>query len=183
MTDPFRTLGLAPGATVAEVRAARRDLAKRFHPDTGGDPEKMRDINAAAGQALHLIAQTETTTAPRPRPRRERAPEPEHDDGGPPHHTMSDVPSFTIEALPAEAFEALVVVTSWIGEMLDDDPPYRLDAHLLEPCRCWCRLDLVPDAGASTVSISLARSGDDPLPTLEAVRDTWIEQLNRYDWS
>ena len=63
-----------------------------------------------------------------------------------------DAPSFTIDHLPAEAFEALLVVTSWMGEVLVDDPPYVLEVHLTEPGPCWCRLDLVPDAGGSTVT-------------------------------
>jgi len=93
-----------------------------------------------------------------------------------------DVPSFTVETLPVETFEALLVVTGWIGEVLDDDPPYRLEAHLYQPAECWCRLELVPDAGASTVSITLASYAEEPLPLIDSVRDTWIEQLNRYDW-
>ena len=64
-----------------------------------------------------------------------------------------DVASFTIEALPAEAFEALLIVATWLGEVLVDDPPYQLDVALAEPFDCWCRLDLVPDAGASTVAL------------------------------
>lgn len=31
--DPYRVLGLAPEATMAEVKAAHRRLAKRYHPD------------------------------------------------------------------------------------------------------------------------------------------------------
>ena len=67
-----------------------------------------------------------------------------------------DVPSFTVEALPVETFEGLLVVASWLGEVLDDDPPYRLDVHLHDPVECWCRLDVVPDAGSSTVSLTVA---------------------------
>ena len=36
-----------------------------------------------------------------------------------------DAPSFTIDCLPVEAFEALLVVTSWMGEVLVDDPAVR----------------------------------------------------------
>jgi curved DNA-binding protein CbpA len=35
--DPWRTLGLAPGATQDEIRRAYRRLAKLNHPDAGGD--------------------------------------------------------------------------------------------------------------------------------------------------
>lgn len=91
---------------------------------------------------------------------------------------QQDVPSFVIDALPAEAFEALLVVTSWIGEVLVDDPPYVLEVHLREPAECWCRLDLVPDAGASTVSLTVAAIDGSPAPLLDDVRDVWVQQLN-----
>src|SRR4051812_42478654 len=35
--DPWRTLGLAPGATLDEVRRAYRRLAKVNHPDAAGE--------------------------------------------------------------------------------------------------------------------------------------------------
>jgi curved DNA-binding protein CbpA len=35
--DPHRTLGLAPGATQAEIKRAYRRLAKAYHPDSAGD--------------------------------------------------------------------------------------------------------------------------------------------------
>jgi curved DNA-binding protein CbpA len=33
--DPYLTLGVARGATTAQIKAAHRKLAKRFHPDRG----------------------------------------------------------------------------------------------------------------------------------------------------
>lgn len=35
--DPYRTLGLAPGATQAEIKVAYRQLAKLNHPDSAGE--------------------------------------------------------------------------------------------------------------------------------------------------
>ncbi len=172
--DPFGLLGLPVTATAGDVRSARRDLAKQHHPDTGGDADRMRSVNAAAGIALRIIAERGQTAV--------------RDDGpvsggdSEPVGVSRDVPSFTVEALPVETFEALLVVTGWIGEVLDDDPPYRLDTHLYQPGECWCRLELVPDAGASTVSITLGAYAEQPVPDIEWVRDTWVEQLNRYDW-
>jgi hypothetical protein len=93
-----------------------------------------------------------------------------------------DIPSFTVEALPVETFEAMLVVASWLGEVLDDDPPYRLDTYLYEPYDCWCRLDVVPDAGASTVSLAVAGVDGAPTPDVLAVRDAWIANLNLVDW-
>ena len=90
-----------------------------------------------------------------------------------------DVASFTIEALPAEAFEALLVVATWLGEVVDDDPPYRLDVVLGEPlvvvvpagARC-------PDAGASTVAVTLGAIDAGGVPDIDVVRDAWVAALN-----
>ena len=46
-TDPFAVLGVSPDATLDEVRTARRKLAAEFHPDHGGDPVRMGEINIA----------------------------------------------------------------------------------------------------------------------------------------
>jgi curved DNA-binding protein CbpA len=40
--DPYRTLGLVPGATIDEVKRAYRRLAKRYHPDSAGELEVRR---------------------------------------------------------------------------------------------------------------------------------------------
>lgn len=175
--DPFRALGLARTATAEEIRAARRRLAKEHHPDTGGDADRMRAVNAAAAAALRSTASTptpeqavvQTPAAATQRPTTEW------------YGVSRDAPSFTVEALPVETFEALLVVTSWLGRVLDDDPPYRLDTHLDEPTPHWCRLELVPEAGSSTVSISVAAEDGKP-PNVETVRDLWVANLNRYDW-
>jgi hypothetical protein len=73
-------------------------------------------------------------------------------------------------------------VTASIGEIVDEDPPYLLEVRLVAPTPCWCRLDLVPDAGSSTVSLALSADGDEALPSIDAVRDRWIDELNRLDW-
>jgi hypothetical protein len=90
-----------------------------------------------------------------------------------------DAPSFTVDALPAEAFEAILVVAATLGEVIDDDPPYVLECLLGEPVPCWCRLEIVPDAGSSTVSIAVGGVDGQPHPPAEDVRDVWVEELNR----
>lgn len=49
--DPRHTdlaiLGLGPGASLREVKAAHRRLVKRHHPDVGGDAETFRHIDDA----------------------------------------------------------------------------------------------------------------------------------------
>lgn len=176
--DPFDQLGLGRDATLAEVRAARRRLAFDLHPDRGGSAEAMRDLNTAFDAAVaHITGRRPLDATPPSTPAEpSRAPRRRQPRVGRAQH---DVPSFVIDALPAEAFEALLVVTSWIGEVLVDDPPYALEVHLLEPSPCWCRLDLVPDAGASTVSLTVAAIDGRTAPLLDDVRDVWVENLNR----
>jgi len=52
LASAYQVLYLAPGAPAELVEAARRVLAKRAHPDMGGDEETMRAINAAADLLL-----------------------------------------------------------------------------------------------------------------------------------
>lgn len=184
-TDPFATLGLGPDATSEEIRAARRRLAKANHPDQGGDQGAMQRINEAADAALLTVdagvpaAPPPRTAEPDPSGRRNARRE---TSGGHLSGLARDMPSFTVEALPVETFEAMLVVASWLGEVLDDDPPYRLETYLYEPFDCWCRLDVVPDAGASTVSITVAGIDGAPTPDVVAVRDAWVSNLNAVDW-
>jgi molecular chaperone DnaJ len=45
--DHYATLGVHPGATTAEIKAAYRTLVKRHHPDAGGDQRTILALNAA----------------------------------------------------------------------------------------------------------------------------------------
>ncbi len=45
--EAYRILGLAPGASLEEVRAAYRRLMKRVHPDLGGSSALAAMLNAA----------------------------------------------------------------------------------------------------------------------------------------
>lgn len=173
-------LGLAPGASERDIQAARRRLAKRAHPDTGGTVDQMQRVNDAADAALRSLSPTGGARRPAPPPGRRAPTRPAPPGGGGP--VRRDHPSFTVEALPAETFEALLVVASWLGDLIDDDPPYGLELALTEPLGGWCRLDLVPDAGASTVSVTVAGAPGHPVPSVDAVRDAFVDGLNRLDW-
>jgi hypothetical protein len=174
--DPFALLGVDPGVSVQELRAARRKLAMRLHPDhAGGDADAMRRVNDAFDAAMAALASDSRFG---PENARTGARFPDQSAGGRPR-VVHDVASFTIEALPAEAFEALLVVSTWVGEVLVDDPPYQLDVALEDPFACWCRLDLLPDAGATTVSLTLAGVGAATPPDVDDVRDLWVANLNQ----
>lgn len=45
--DPYRVLGLEPGASLSEVVAAHRSLAKRYHPDQLVDADDADRFEAA----------------------------------------------------------------------------------------------------------------------------------------
>lgn len=202
--DPFAVLGLDRTADLAAVRAARRRMAFELHPDRGGDPARMQQLNVAFDACVaHLTGRRplsvsdDATTAPTAStgptgptgPGRRSGPRPQPSGPtGPASRARRwrdlehDAPSFTVDALPAETFEALLVVTSWIGEVLDEDPPYVLECHLHDPGPCWCRLEVVPDAGGSTVSLTVARPDHvarDEQVTAEEVRDVWVALLNQ----
>lgn len=58
--DPYAVLGLAPGASDDEVKAAYKRLAKKYHPDLNPTPEaeeRMKEINAAYDQIINHRAE------------------------------------------------------------------------------------------------------------------------------
>lgn len=179
---PHTVLGVSPDATADQIRTARRELARRHHPDVGGDPNAMQRINEAAANALRLL-QTRTNDHGDPPG---ASPDDIDDDTGWRNDWVGqthDAPSFVVEALPVEAFEALRIAACELGEAIDEDPPYELRVLLSRPLRCWCQLDVVPDAGSSTVSVSIATVDGDGLPSIIDVRNAWITALNALDWS
>ena len=177
----FSELGLPPDASAAEIRTARRRLAREHHPDLGGDSIRMRAVNEAAATALRSLEHREVEPSDELRNAPSAAKLTEDWNG-----RTRDIASFVVEALPAEAFDGLLIATAWMGDLIDDDPPYRLEATLQDPIRCWCRLEVVPDAGSSTVSLTVGpvdgQSGVVSLPSVEDVRDAWVDTLNQIDW-
>src|SRR5262245_45791560 len=73
--DPYRTLGLSPGASQDEIRRAYRRLAKANHPDSAGAAALPRSL---AIQAAYEMLETAgpgrpgpaSRSTPRPRPSR-----------------------------------------------------------------------------------------------------------------
>ena len=141
VTDPFAVLGLSPGASRQEVRAARLALVKRLHPDGRGqdDPHlrdraerRLAEVNAAydAVVAQWLLGEGESEVPGPPPP----------------------LASFTVGAFRPVAFEALTVAAADVGDVTDADEPFSLELFVEGPPRGFCRLELVPEAGGSVVT-------------------------------
>ena len=56
MADPYSTLGVARGATDAEIKSAYRKLAKELHPDKNRDNPKAAQKFSAATNAYDLLS-------------------------------------------------------------------------------------------------------------------------------
>lgn len=165
--DPFRVLGIGRDADEETVRRAFRALARTEHPDAGGDAHRMASLLDAYRAALSVVRQQAVTTR-RGAVRRSRV--------------ERDIASFTIDALPVVAHQALLVVAASLGDVAEDDPPYLLEFLIREGEGIWCRCDLVPDAGSTTVSVTVSPAGAEPLLRCEEMRDLLVAELNSLDW-
>lgn len=69
--------------------------------------------------------------------------------------------SFTLDVLPVDAFHAVEVAVAELGEVLSADEPYGLETFLTEPARCFCTIELVPEAGGTIVTVTVQAAEED----------------------
>lgn len=161
-------LGLDPAlATVDRVRNAKRRLAKIHHPDLieggGGGTADVAAASArlaAVNQAAELALADLATRGP-------------GGGGGGPAVAYVPMPApsaadaavwaagedqedatFTVASLPAEAFELLLLAFSAIGDPKLIDEPYLLEGQVDDPFLGIARVELVPEAGGSIVTVT-----------------------------
>ena len=152
-------LRLDEGFDESDVATARRRALKRHHPDHGGSRELLERVEVAVDVVLS------STKPPVEQPRR-----------GSSGRVVHDCPSFTIDVLPAEAFETLLLAAASLdADLADEEPPYVLEVVLRSPVAAWCRCEVVPEAGGSIVTLT-SDVGDADL--LERLRDLWIDAIN-----
>jgi len=176
--DPFALLGLGPDADEAGVKKAFRERAQRLHPDVGGSTDDMAQLLDAYRRAL-----VEVRHRPVDRARGAGTPTGRRGRGRAGGRVERDVASFTVDVLPVVAFEGLHLVAASLGDIADEDPPYMVEFLVRGPDFLWCRCDLVPDAGATTVAVGVSPAGDQPLVRVEQMRDILVAELNSLDWS
>jgi len=171
----YQLLGVTRSSTVREIVAARRVLAREFHPDRGGSPQHMALINLAFDAII--ASRGEQSSEPLSTNKSQTSVP------GPPARVVVtkfsvDRPSFTINALPVVAYEVLLLAARVLGDVSSDEPPYLLEVQLEDPPLTWCQLEIVPDAGSSSVSFVIDKEIDAQL-----VRDLWVTTINEIGFS
>lgn len=181
-TDCRAILGVAVGASREDIVAARRRLARSLHPDKGGTHVEMARVNEACRVLLSVCASHRDASGRSPRNEdTERVRDPRQSSGQGVRTArlgFRDAPSFVIQALPVEAFELLLVAAATLGEVVDEDPPYLLEVLVRDPGPLWCRFELFPDAGSTTVALSCDVEVGFRVYSAEEIRDLWIGTIN-----
>lgn len=189
--DCFRLLGISSDSTAEQVRRAWRQQARRHHPDVGGDTTSMARLNAALAEALRLVAHQSTKVASRPagapsgagtapgRPSSAAS-------ASAPRRVWRDVPSFTIDCLPVDSFEMLTIVAATLGSVIEEEIPYWIEFSLesseaLPGAANWCRCEIFPEAGASSVHLSVGAAAAVGDAAVVALRDEIVRVLNELD--
>lgn len=175
--NPFAVLGVDENATEQDLRLAWKQLALQAHPDAGGSHEQMTQLN----QALHLcLIHLRENSEPKEIPKRAHRPAR--------RRVAQEMSSFTVNVLPVECWHALEIVAASCGPMIAAEPPYLLefflqDSPLQNAIQSWCRCDLVPEAGSTTVHVTVGSAHDLSAPELDDVRDYLVAELNELDWA
>jgi len=156
----FKLFGLTHTASIDEIIQARRFLALEFHPDRGGSDEHMALVNLAFDEIMNW--------------HHRQQPEPlQVSISKLPLAFDVDRPSFVVNALPVVAFELLLLAGRIIGDVALEDPPYLLEVQIEDPILTWCRLEVLPEAGSSSVSLIV-----EGLTNALYIRDLWIQTIN-----
>ena len=191
--DPFVLLGISRDSSSERARQAWRDKARVCHPDAGGSDAAMQELNEALRLVLvelavlnkqHRAMDDGTTQSETSHVERDGATQTREHIRQRSHwaRTSRDVSSLTIDCLPVEAFEALLLASSWHGDVSIEESPYLLEIIMRDPFPCWVRFDVVPEAGASMVSITVATAAGERPVASEDVRDVFVDSLNQLNW-
>ena len=175
-TDCFEVLGLSHTADEDEIRRAWRTRAKRSHPDSGGDPEDMVRLNRALEEALTSLRLADDPPVVHSGVRSGVR-------SGSGQRRLRDAPSFTIDVLPVEAFELLAMVGATLGSVIEEEPPYLIEFTLessgaFEGVGRWCRCEVYPEAGSSSVHLTVGGDGRLDDDAVLALRDEMVRTIN-----
>ncbi len=145
-----------------------------LHPDAGGSHAEMVRLNQALEAAL---ASPAPAVSPSPR-------SPGHSEPTRRSRYLRDVSCFTVDALPVDAHHLMTLVAAQCGQVIDDEPPYLIeftmnDCGVSEWWSMTCRCELVPEAGATMVHLTVFGRHDGVM--LERIRDHLVACANEMD--
>jgi hypothetical protein len=177
-SEAFLLLNLEPGSSVEEIRKAWRQQSVLSHPDTGGSNEAMIALNNALEVALEWIPENDSESSLQSTSKKASSST---------HRLRRDVSSFTVNVLPVDCWHGLEIVASLCGPTVQDDPPYLLefllhDTSLPDSLHGWCRCECVPEAGGTTVHLTVGSAQENEMPNIDDVRDYLVAQLNNIEW-
>ena len=177
-SQAFALLEIDPGSSPDEIRKAWRVKSTIHHPDAGGSNEAMVSLNLALEIALDWSPAIQTQDVPISSKK---------PDSAVAFRMRREVSSFTVNVLPVDCWMALEVVAALCGPTIQDDPPYMLefllhDSSLPRSRNGWCRCECVPEAGATTVHLTVGSTLSSEMPDVDDVRDFLVDQLNHIDW-
>lgn len=153
---------------ISDLVSARRRALRRHHPDHGGSREMMERVEAAVGLLAESLSISPSQTV--------AAEVGLAYDSRRQGRLVHDCPSFTIDVLPVEAFEILLLAAAALdADVAVEDPPYLLEVLLRSPVVAWCRCEVVPEAGGSIITLTSDIGDHD---SLEHLRDLWIGSIN-----
>jgi hypothetical protein len=177
VSEAFVLLNIEQGSSAEEIRKAWRLKSTVHHPDAGGSNEAMVSLNLALEMALEWKPDEEGVGTPATAPVQSSSSV----------HSRRDISSFTVNVLPVECWQGLEIVAALCGPTVLDEPPYLLefllhDSSLPHTRDGWCRCECVPEAGGTTVHLTVGSSHGSTIPNIDDVRDFLVEQLNHIDW-
>ena len=161
--NPWEVLGLdQERATVEGVRDAKRRLSKLHHPDVvaggGGGAGAVAEASArlaAVNRAVELALADLATRGPSAAAAHVPMPAPSAADAAvwAAGEDEADA-TFSIDRLPVEAFELVLLAFSAIGDPKVVDEPYLLEGQVDDPFLGAARVRLAPEAGGSLVTVT-----------------------------
>lgn len=178
VSESFEILGIKSDSDESEIRRAWREKASSLHPDVGGSHNDMIRLNDALKVALahvHSPKHKEPQATPQTTPKKVRG------------FVARDMSCFTIDALPVDAWQLLYISANHCGPIIDEEEPYLLEFLLSDTsietlASVMCRCEIVPEAGASTIHLSLFSERGN-VGGVEIVRDLLVSTINELDGS